>query len=170
MQVVQVVQAESEADLDAVRRLFRAFVAWHRERHTGDAHLIDAYFDDAAWERELAGLPGDYAPPGGSLLLAREAGVALGCVAAHPLDDETSEMKRLFVAPTARHHGAGRALAEELLTRARAGGYRRMVLDTSVRQTEAIVLYRSLGFVECEAYYDVPEQLLGWLVFFRLDL
>jgi ribosomal protein S18 acetylase RimI-like enzyme len=167
---MQVEQAEGEADVEEVRRLFRAFVSWHHERHTSDAHLIDAYFDDTAWQRELAGLPGDYAAPGGSLLLARQAGVVLGCIAAHPLDDETTEMKRLFVAPTARHHGAGRALAEELMTRARAGGYRRMMLDTSVRQTEAIALYRSLGFVECEAYHDVPEQLLGWLVFFRLDL
>jgi ribosomal protein S18 acetylase RimI-like enzyme len=167
---MRVEQAEGEADLEEVRRLFRAFVAWHRERHTSDAHLIDAYFDDTAWQRELAGLPGDYGAPGGSLLLARQAGVVLGCIAAQPLDDETIEMKRLFVAPTARHHGAGRALAEELLTRARAGGYRRMMLDTSVRQTEAIALYRSLGFVECEAYHDVPEQLLGWLAFFRLDL
>ncbi len=167
---MQVEQAESEADLDEVRRLFRAFLAWHRERHTSDAQLIDAYFDDEAWERELADLPGAYAPPDGSLLLARQAGVALGCVAAKRLDDEACEMKRMFVPPMARGHGAGRALAEEVVSRARAAGYRRMYLDTSVRQTEAIALYGSLGFVEGEAYGDVPAELLGWLLFFRLDL
>jgi putative acetyltransferase len=163
-------QAESEPDLDEVRRLFRAFLAWHRERHTEDAALIEAYFDHDAWERELASLPGAYAPPDGHLLLAREAGVALGCVGAQRLDDESCEMKRMFVPPLARSHGAGRALAEELVRRARAGGYRRMYLDTSTRQTEALTLYRSLGFVEVEPYYDVPEAMLGWLVFLRLDV
>jgi GNAT superfamily N-acetyltransferase len=167
---MRVEQAETDADLDEVRRLFRAFLAWHRERHTDDQHLIDAYFDEEAWDQELTGLPGGYAPPDGSLLLARQAGVALGCVASRRLDDESCEMKRMFVPPMARGHGAGRALAEEVLSRARSHGYRRMFLDTSIRQTEAITLYRDLGFVECEPYHEVADELLGWLVFFRLDL
>jgi putative acetyltransferase len=162
--------AETEGDLEKVRRLLRAFVAWHRERHTSDLHLIDAYFDDAAWEAELAGLPGVYAPPTGIVLLASEAGVTLGCVAAKRIDDESCEMKRMFVPAVARGLGVGRALADELIRWARAAGYRRMFLDTSVRQTEAIGLYRSLGFVEVPPYYDVPEEMQGWLVFFRLDL
>jgi GNAT superfamily N-acetyltransferase len=170
MPALDVHPAESERDLDDVRRLFHAFLAWHRERHTEDLALIDAYFDQDAWEREVADLPGTYGPPDGSLLIAREVDVALGCVAAKRLDDESCEMKRMFVAPTARGNGAGRALAEDLLTRARAGGYRRVYLDTSVRQTEAITLYRSLGFEEVPAYHDVPEAMVGWLVFFRLDL
>jgi putative acetyltransferase len=69
---------QTEADLDDVRRLFRAFLAWHRERHTDDLALIDAYFDDTAWEAELAGLPGAYGPPDGALLLARKAGLRWG--------------------------------------------------------------------------------------------
>src|SRR5262245_58705908 len=162
--------AETEGDLEKVRRLLRSFVAWHRERHTSDLHLIDAYFDDEAWEAELAGLPGAYGPPTGTILLASEAGVTLGCVAAKRIDDESCEMKRMFVPQVARGLGVGRALADELIRWARAAGYRRMYLDTSVRQTEAIGLYRSLGFDEVPPYYDVPEEMLGWLVFFRLDL
>ncbi len=162
--------AETDEDLDQVRRLFRAFLTWHRERHTSDADLIDAYFDEAAWEQELAGLPGSYGPPDGSLLLAREARLALGCVGAKRLDAESCEMKRMFVAPVARGGGVGRALAEELLGRVRAAGYRRMYLDTSLRQTEALTLYRDLGFVDVAPYYDVPDELRDWLVFLRLEL
>jgi GNAT superfamily N-acetyltransferase len=162
--------AETEGDCEEARRLFRAFVAWHREYHPSDLARIDAYFDEAAWEHELAGLPGAYGPPTGTLLLASEAGVALGCVAAKRIDDESCEMKRLFVPPMARGLGVGRALAEELIRWARGAGYRRMYLDTSMRQTEAVTLYRDLGFEEVEAYYDVPEEELGWLVFFKLDL
>lgn len=162
--------ADSDRDLDDVRRLFQSFLTWHRERHTDDLALIDAYFDEAGWERELAALPGVYDPPDGALLIAREADIALGCVAVKRLDGDSCEMKRMFVAPMARGGGVGRALADDVLTRARAGDYRSMFLDTSVRQTEAITLYRSLGFEEVPPYYDVPEALRDWLVFLRLDL
>jgi GNAT superfamily N-acetyltransferase len=161
---------ETEADLDDVRRLFRAFLAWHRERHTDDLALIDAYFDDAAWEAELAGLPGAYGPPDGALLLARKAGLPLGCVGSRRLDDESCEMKRMFVDPVARGRGAGRLLADAVVEQARAAGFRRMYLDTSVRQTEAVALYRSLGFVEVPAYHQVPGAMQGWLVFYCLEL
>src|SRR3954470_10311885 len=105
-------RAETDQDLDEVRRLLSAFLAWHRERHTDDLDLIDAYFDGAAYQREIDGLPGAYASPDGALLVCWEAGLALGCVALKRLDDESCEMKRMFVAPTARGRGAGRALAD----------------------------------------------------------
>src|SRR5262249_12022880 len=143
---------------------------WHRERHTSDLHLLDAYFDEAAWERELANLPGDYASPDGCLLVCWEAGLAVGVVALKRLDATSCEVRRRFVVSMARGRGAGRALAEEVLTRARAAGCGSMYLDTSHRQTEAITLYEHLGFVEVEPYYDVPAEMLGWLRFYRLDL
>jgi GNAT superfamily N-acetyltransferase len=162
--------AETAPDLEEVRRLFRSFVAWHRERHTDDLDLIDAYFDEAAWDEEVSRLPGDYAQPDGVLLLAVEAGISLGCAAFRRLDDETCELKRMFVPPMARGGGVGRALAESVLDHARKAGYRRMCLDTSVQQTEAIALYRSLGFEEIPAYHQIPEEMRGWLAFFCLDL
>jgi GNAT superfamily N-acetyltransferase len=167
---VDICLAETDEDLDDVRRLFRSFLTWHRDRHTGDSDLIDAYFDEDAWEQELSGLPGAYRPPDGVLLLARDAGLALGCVAAKRLDADACEMKRMFVAPVARGHGAGRAMAEDLLIRMGAAGYRRMYLDTSIRQAEALTLYRSLGFTEVAPYYDVPDELRDWLVFLAVDL
>lgn len=162
--------AETEGDIEEVRRLFRSFLSWHRQRHTEDLALIEAYFDDAAYDAEIEGLPGDYAPPDGALLVCWESGLALGAVALKRRDEESCEMKRMFVPPMARGRGAGRALAEAVIAQARAAGYRRMYLDTSVRQTEAIALYRDLGFEDVEAYDEVPEKLVGWLVFFRLDL
>jgi GNAT superfamily N-acetyltransferase len=162
--------AETDQDLDDVRRLFRAFVLWHRERHVEDHALIDAYFDETAYAKEVDGLPGAYAPPDGCLLGCWQAGIAIGCVAMKRLDADSCEMKRLFVPPMARGHGAGRALAEEVLHRAREAGYRTMYLDTSIRQTEAIALYQDLGFEEIAPYYDVPEEMRDWLVFFRLEL
>lgn len=168
--MTQVLIATSHTQLDEVRRLTRAFVAWHRQRHLEDLELIDQYFDAAAFEAELASLPGKYAPPKGRLLLALHDGEAAGCVALRELDAETCEMKRMFVYPHLHGKGIGKALTEVLLEEARTIGYKLMRLDTSIRQTEAKTLYQKLGFVMTEPYYDLPEKLRNWLVFMELEL
>src|SRR5882672_4071522 len=71
------------------------------------------------FDRELAGLPGDYAPPDGRLLLAEYRGQLAGCVALHKLEPEICEMKRLYLRPQLRGRGVGRALAETVITEAR---------------------------------------------------
>jgi len=79
-------------------------------------------------------------------------------------------MKRMFVRPQSQQRGVGLALARTIIDMAVAAGYRTMVLDTSVRQREAIALYRRLGFTDVPAYYDVPQALATWLVFMSLEL
>ncbi len=65
-------------------------------------------------------------------------------------------MKRLYVRPGVRGRRIGRAMCEELVSRARAMGYARMKLDTSADMHAAQALYRGLGFVPCERYNDDP--------------
>ena len=167
---VDVRPAETLADLDEVRRLFRGFLTWQRARQDQDLSLVAAYFDEAAWEAEVTGLPGQYAPPDGALLLAWLDGAAVGCGAVRRIDERACEMKRMYVEDAGRGRGVGRALAEAVLAAARALGYTEMYLDTSIGQREAIGLYRSLGFVDVEPYYDVDAVLRDWLVFLRLRL
>ena len=113
--MLELSNATSRTQLDAVRGLMRAFIAWHRERHTQDRHLIDAYFDAAAFERELATLPGEYSPPSGRLLLATVDDGPAGCVALHQLGDGCCEMKRMFVYPRFRGQGVGLGLAHRII-------------------------------------------------------
>ncbi len=161
---------ESAAEWGQVRALMRAFVAWHRERHLQDIHLVDSYFDATAFDAELATLPGPYAPPNGRLLLARLKGRAVGCVALKDLGGRRCEMKRMFVRVDAQGQGVGRALATAIVDQARSAGYRRMLLDTSIRQLEAQALYRSLGFKPSDPDMSLPRPLRDWLVFMALDL
>jgi GNAT superfamily N-acetyltransferase len=170
MAMVQVLVPTTPAQLDDVRDLMRAFIAWHRQRHQQDLELIDSYFDAAALEAELAGLPGKYAAPRGRLLLATVADQPAGCVALREIDATQCEMKRMFVYPGRQGQGVGRALAEAVIRDARALGYERMLLDTSIRQAEAQALYRRLGFRDIAPYYDLPEPLQDWLVFMELPL
>ncbi|MGZ3664282.1 MAG: GNAT family N-acetyltransferase [Ktedonobacterales bacterium] len=167
---IEISRASTPEQLDAVRSLMRAFVEWHRERHDADRALIDQYFDAKTFDAELSGLPGKYAPPCGCLLLARLDERPAGYVALREIDADTCEMKRMFVAPTYRGKGLGRALAEAIIYEAKTIGYTTMRLDTSVRQVEALRLYESIGFREIAPYYDVPSALKEWLIFMELDL
>ena len=167
---IEVIVPNGRTQLDSVRDLMRSFIAWHRQRHAQDIHLIDAYFDTAEFEAELLGLPGAYAPPAGQLLLALIGGAAAGCVALRQVDAVSCEMKRMFVYERCHGQGVGHALASAIIAQARRLGYRRMLLDTSIRQDEAMRLYGNLGFHGIEPYYDVPEDLRNWLVFMQLDL
>ena len=167
---LDVSDAVSGEQLEAVGTLMRSFVAWHRERHVADLRLIDGYFDAGAFEAEVAGLPGKYARPDGRLLLGSVDGAPAGCVALRSLGEGACEMKRMFVYPEFRGRGVGSAMAVRLIDEARAGGYRTMRLDTSVRQLEAIGLYERLGFSRIEPYYELPAELVDWLVFMELAL
>jgi len=164
----------SQADLAATARLMADFARWaadlYREARPG---LTDAYFDRAAYEKELAALPGAYAEAaGGLLLLARIGGEPVGCVGmrAFPGEPGACEMKRMYVAPERHGAGIGRALVQALLEGARSRGYRRMLLDTGPLQAAAIGLYEACGFVRVAPYYDVPPLLRESLVFMAREL
>lgn len=142
----RLVQARTDAQVDAARRLFRTYADWLQ---------VDLCFQGFA--EELASLPGAYAPPGGRLLVAEMAGEVVGCVALRPLEPAICEMKRLWVEPGFGGRGLGRRLAEAVIDEARAIGYRKMRLDTfPERMPAAQRLYESLGFHEIPAYYHNP--------------
>lgn len=138
-------EARTTADIEAVRALILAYQA---------SLGLDLEFQGFA--REVATLPGDYAPPGGVLLLAVVDGTPAGCVGVRRLDAACCEMKRLYVNPAARRCGAGRALAGQAMAHARALGYSRMRLDTLPSMHEAQALYERLGFRDVPAYRPNP--------------
>jgi len=131
------------AELDAVRDLFLEYA---------ESLSFNTCF--GGFDQELNALPGDYVPPHGCLLLAREGADVAGCVGVRRLDTETCEMRRLYVRPHLRGAGAGRALAAAAVAHARTLGYRRLCLETLPTMLEARSLYASLGFASCAPHYD----------------
>lgn len=157
-------------ELAEARAIFREYAASLK------VDLCFQNFDD-----ELAALPGDYAEPRGTLLLAlvedasgtgapsaaptlpRPDGRMLqvaGCCALRPLDTvdyaNAAEMKRLYVRPGFRGLGLGRRLVEAVLDAARSAGYACVLLDTLDDMESARALYEDLGFVEVPPYYHNP--------------
>ena len=128
--------AAGNDDAERVRGLFRDYA---------DGLAVDLAFQD--FDAELDDPLGFYVV----VLLAGE-----GCVALRRIDDETCEMKRLYVGPAGRGTGLGRRLADAVIAEARTRAYLRMRLDTLPTMDAARALYGSLGFREIEPYRFNP--------------
>lgn len=137
--------SQNEADYEAARDLFKEYVAWLG---------IDLSFQRL--DHELDHLSTMYGPPGGCLIIGRDAGAPVACVGLRRRSDHTAEMKRLFVREAARGRGLGRTLALEAIEHARRLGYHRVVLDTLDQMSAAHGLYAALGFEVIEPYYENP--------------
>nr|WP_219942033.1 GNAT family N-acetyltransferase [Iamia sp. SCSIO 61187] len=95
-------------------------------------------------------------PPAGTFLLARVRAEPVGCAALRFRPGPGAEVKRMWVAPSARGMGVARRLLEALEREARAVGAPVLRLDTNRALVEAIALYRSSGFVEVAPFNDEP--------------
>jgi putative acetyltransferase len=141
-----VAQAESTTQIAQARELFLEY-----------AQSLGFSLCFQSFDKELAALPGDYAPPHGRLLLAEYEGQLAGCMALHKLEPGICEMKRLYLRPQFRGKGLGRALANRAVADARLIGYQRLRLDTvEPVMKDAVAMYRKIGFQETAPYRPNP--------------
>jgi ribosomal protein S18 acetylase RimI-like enzyme len=146
VKILTFAQAESPAQVAQARELFLEY-----------AQSLGFSLCFQNFDKELAELPGDYAPPEGRLLLAEYAGDLAACVALYKLEPGICEMKRLYLRPQFRGKGLGRALADRIITDARQIGYQRMRLDTvEPVMKDAVAMYRKLRFKEVAPYRPNP--------------
>ena len=157
LKVLTLAQAESPAQIAQARELFLEY-----------AQSLGFSLCFQNFDHELAGLPGDYAPPDGRLLLAEYEGQLAGCVALHELEAGICEMKRLYLRPQFRGHGFGGVLAERIIAEACRLGYQRMRLDTvEPVMKDAVAMYRKLGFKEIASYCANP---MAGVIYMELEL
>ena len=143
---MELIQAQSQEEIRNARELFEEYASWIE---------ISLCFQN--FDKELAQLPGAYAPPSGRLLLAIDRDEVMGCVALRKIGDGVGEMKRLFVRPAFRGRGLGRTLTDKLIAEATQIGYSSLRLDTLPgKMDQAIAMYRSFGFREIAPYYQNP--------------
>ncbi len=162
---MEIVEVQTEEQLEAVRALNVEYYHFILEQYG-----VDMGYD--YFRAEVEALPGPYAPPTGRLLLAREDGAdgteAMGCAGLRQISGKRCELKRLYVRANYRGRGVGRALVEALVDAAREMGYHRVQVHTAKFLTEALGLYRDLGFevLPSPEGEDDPEMFMaleiGW--------
>jgi GNAT superfamily N-acetyltransferase len=145
---------------DVAQRLVAALDADLDERYAADDADMEGEPDHAM----LNVLTADVAPPLGCFLVAWVDGEAVGCGAVRPAptgEEGTAEIKRMYVAPAARGRGISRALLAALENRARELGYGRVILETGIRQQEAMALYESAGYMPIPNYGGYRASVLS---------
>ena len=145
--MIEIIHVETKDQVSIVRELFLEYA-----KSLG----FSLCFQD--FDKELAGLPGEYAPPDGRLYIALDDKDPIGCIALRKLDEGICEMKRLYVKPSGRGKGLGKLLVQTVIDEAVKIGYKKMRLDTVPKMKEAIDLYLKIGFKEIKPYRENPIE------------
>ena len=132
--------------------------------HSKAAYCLRQYFDELDGRfhsgfdpsASLPADPGEMRLPAGLFLLATLRSEPIGCGALKFHGHQPTELKRMWVAPSARGLGVGRRLLTELEQRAAEHGACTIRLETNTTLTEAIAMYRSAGYHEVDAFNDEP--------------
>ena len=114
--------------------------------------------DPSATDADLADIEAHYQAHGGAFDVLEDAGQIIGSVGLHRIDEQTCELRKMYLYRNARGRGLGRRLLDHALQRARALGFKRVTLETASVLTEAIALYTRYGFRPYKPDHPVAAQ------------
>jgi ribosomal protein S18 acetylase RimI-like enzyme len=167
---VQIREVILPNDIDDVRKLWFEYLTW------GNAEMQSLYgvhpHDPlVAVEQDIKYID-KFLPPNGSLVLAISEGKVCGLGSLKSISTEIGEIKRMYVDPSFRKIGAGRAILQSLINTAKETGYKKVRLDSPKFMEAAHALYRSFGFKNIPVYpeVEIPEEFRQYLLFMELDL
>ncbi|WP_163444888.1 GNAT family N-acetyltransferase [Flavobacterium columnare] len=119
-------------------------------------HLFDEYLTDIDGDQKdfFAHYNNKYLA---HVLVIYKNGQVVGCGGFKEYNQETAEIKRMFVHPDQRKKGIATLLLNEIEKWANEYGYQKFILETSPKLKNAISLYKKLG------YYTIPNfgQYIG---------
>lgn len=170
MTSLNIAEMTTSDDISIVEDMLRRYVEWLFVSFPDQTADLTSYFSPDRMQQALDEVSTKFVPPEGLALIARSEGQPVGCVLAYPLEPGIVEMKRLFVLPSARGNGVGGALIKMLGSKLAARGYSTVRLDTAVFLTDAISLYRSIGFVEIAPYTTIPSGAVPTALFMEWHL
>ncbi len=150
--VIEYTELTGSARMDEVKELFIKY-----------AKSLDIDLCFQGFEEELRALPGKYAPPSGTIILAEAKGEAIGCVALKKIEEGVGEMKRLFIKDAYRGLGISKILIEMIIQKAKEKGYAYLRLDTLSVMERALKVYESFGFYEIGAYVYNPCESVHYM-------
>ena len=168
--VIEILDAKLPNDIDIVRRLWKDYLTWGNDKMQL-LYGVHPHNPAETVEQDIK-MVDRFLPPNGRLMLAFIDKNACGIGCLKSINVEIGEIKRMYVDPSFRSIGAGRAILQALLNAAKETGYKKVRLDSPKFMEAAHSLYRSFGFRDIPVYEEVeiPEQFRQFLLFMELDL
>ncbi len=168
--IVEVRDVKLPDDTDVVRTLWIDYLTWGNDTMQ-QLYGVHPHDPKAAVEQDIA-MIAKFLPPNGRLLLAFVDNKPCGIGCLKSINNEIGEIKRMYVDPSFRKIGAGRAILRSLLESAKESGYKKVRLDSPKFMEAAHGLYRSFGFKDIPVYdeVEIPEEFRQHLLFMELDL
>lgn len=145
--MIDYISANTDEDYINAALLFKEYAAWL------NIDLRFQQFDD-----ELLKLKTMYGSPVGGIILCKIENEFIACVGIRKIDNNTAELKRMFVKPTYQKQGIGKILLRIAIQLAETRNYKTIRLDTLNHMTTAISLYKNHGFYEIPPYYHNPNK------------
>jgi GNAT superfamily N-acetyltransferase len=168
--VVEIREAKLPNDTDSIRQLWTDYLTWGND-NMQLLYGVHPHNPSEQVEQDIE-LIEKFLPPDGRLVLAFIDTNACGIGCLKSINEEIGEIKRMYVNPSFRKIGAGRAILQYLILAAKERGYEKIRLDSPKFMEAAHALYRSFGFKAIPVYPEVEilEEFRHYLLFMELDL
>jgi len=168
--IVEVREAKLPDDIDCIRQLWIDYLTWGNDQMQM-LYGVHPHNPKEAVVKDIEMIE-KFLPPNGRLMLAFMDKIAIGIGCLKSIDTEIGELKRMYVNPSFRKNGAGRAILQSILNAAKETGYKKLRLDSPKFMEAAHSLYRSFGFKDISVYpeVEIPEDFRQYLLFMELDL
>ena len=168
--VIEIRDAILPNDINCIKQLWTDYLTWGNNKMQL-LYGVHPHNPTKAVEQDIKMIT-KFLPPNGRLILAfmDENACGIGCLKS--INEEIGEIKRMYVDPSFRQIGAGRAILQSLLNAAKELGYKKVRLDSPQFMEAAHSLYRSVGFKEIPVYAEVeiPEAFRQYLLFMEIDV
>lgn len=168
--VIEIREANLPNDIDSIKQLWIDYLTWGNDKMQM-LYGVHPHNPSATVGEDIKNIA-KFLPPNGRLILAFIDGNPCGIGCLKSINDEIGEIKRMYVDPSFRKIGAGRAILQSLLNAAKESGYKKVRLDSPKFMEAAHSLYRSFGFTEIPVYdeVEIPEAFRQYLIFMEIDL
>ena len=168
--VAEIREVKLPDDIDSVRQLWIDYLTWGND-NMQMLYGVHPHNPGEQVEQDIKMID-KFLPPNGRLVLAfiEDNACGIGCLKS--INEEIGEVKRMYVNPSFRKVGAGRAILQSLINAAKETGYNKVRLDSPKFMEAAHSLYRSFGFKDIPVYpeVEIPEEFRQYLLFMELDL
>ena len=168
--VIEIRDARLPNDIDFIKKLWTDYLTWGNDKMQM-LYGVHPHNPAETVSEDIKNID-KFLPPNGRLILAvvNEKACGIGC--RKSINEEIGEIKRMYVDPSFRQIGAGRAILKGLLNAAKETGYKKIRLDSPKFMEAAHSLYRSIGFKDIEPYpeMEIPQEFKDYLLFMEIDL